>query len=197
MKPIPLSAFMSSFTPPVTGVNGSPAPVANSYDSSGTFQSRGRTNSVKRRRPDEEIDVAFNLSAEYPPLVPPPRLSLDTGKIKRLMVAAAATATELRPVLTEDGVDPKTMQIAKLSISLFDTLEAVIEAGILPLSSTARKNSHVGAGEGAAKIAPPPPPKPAMPTGLKELREGLERAEKESVLFDADLGPVTLANRLA
>jgi hypothetical protein len=154
MKPIPLAAFLNDFTPPVTGINGSPAPVANSYDTSGTFQPRGRTNSVKRRRPDEEIDVAFDLSADYPPLVPPQKQTLDTGKIKKLMVVAAAAATELRPLTSEgdENIDPKTMLVAKLSVALFDAVEAVIEAGILPLSSTAshlsfsRMNSAGGAG---------------------------------------------------
>jgi hypothetical protein len=129
------------------------------------------------------------LSENYPPLVPPQKQQLDTAKIKRLMVAAAAMATELRPI-TEDedtSLDPKNKLVAKLSLSLFDALEAVIESGIMPLSSTAqtagnrpalRSVSGAGASGGGLKVPPPPPPKPALPAGLKELREGLERADR-------------------
>jgi hypothetical protein len=70
----------------------------------------------------------------------------------------------------------------------------MIECGIMPLTSSASCRSAGGAGTGE-KIAPIPPPKPAAPAGLKELREGLEKADRESILFDADLGNMTLANR--
>jgi hypothetical protein len=189
MKPIPLAAYKHDLCPPVTGIHGSPVPVANSFDSSGIFQARGWAGSVKRRR-NEEVDVIYDLSEDYPPLQMPQRQKLDTEKIKRLMVGATAMANDLRPTLTEENVDPKTMMIAKLSIALFDAVTAVIECGVVPLSSTAN-----GRGEGGFKVPPPPPPKPAAPAGLKELREGLEKADRESILFDADLGTVTMANR--
>jgi hypothetical protein len=92
--------------------------------------------------------------------VPPQKQTLDTGKIKKLMVVAASAATELRLLTSEENVDHKTMVVAKLSVALFDGVEAVIEAGILPLSSTAshlsfsRINSAGGAGEGAGKVPP-------------------------------------------
>ena len=44
----------------------------------------------------------------------------------------------------------------------------------------------------SSKNPPAPPPKP---TGERELREALEKADRESVIFDADLGPVPIFNR--
>jgi hypothetical protein len=198
MKPIPLAAYMNDLCPPVTGINGSLAPVANSYDSSGTFQARGRAGSVKRKRNNEEIDAVFNLAEEYPPLTAPQRPKLDTVKITGLMVAATAAAGELRPMIADDNdtLDPNTKKVAKLSIAIMDALNAVIECGVVPLSNTAGRSFQYSVAEdGVMKVPPPPPPKPSSPTGLKELREGLDRADRECVLFDADLGNVTLANR--
>jgi hypothetical protein len=197
MKPIPLAAYCPELIPPVTGVNGSLAPVANSYDSSGTFQARSRAGSVKRKRTNEEIDAVFDLSESYPPLVAPQRQKIDTVKIKGLMVAATSAAESLRPMVTDENMDPKMQMIAKLSLAVFDAVEAVIECGVVPLSSAAISrpgNNPVVFGE---KTPPIPPPKPVQPPGLKELKEGLEKAERESILFDADLGKVTLANRKA
>jgi hypothetical protein len=47
--------------------------------------------------------------------------------------------------------------------------------------------------DGANRSGPPPPPKPSP--GLKELRECLDKADTESILFDANLGPFPLGNR--
>jgi hypothetical protein len=71
LKPIPL-ASLANFVPPVTGVNGSLGPVANVYDDTGNFQSRGISGSVKRKRMDE-VNAVFDLSQPYPPLVDPPQ----------------------------------------------------------------------------------------------------------------------------
>jgi hypothetical protein len=46
---------------------------------------------------------------------------------------------------------------------------------------------------GRSKWVHPPPPK--LATGIKELKDCLEKADLESVLFDADLGPVPVGNR--
>jgi hypothetical protein len=72
-----------------------------------------------------------------------------------------------------------------------DALEAIVECRVIPLSTATRG----GGDAGGAKVPPVLPPKPSAPAGLKELKEALEKAEKESILFDADLGKVTLANR--
>ena len=72
LKPIPLSAFTPTFIPPVTGVGGSSAPIANSFDSSGLFPYRCRSSSANKRRRGEEIDLVFDRSEAYPPSSLPP-----------------------------------------------------------------------------------------------------------------------------
>jgi hypothetical protein len=199
MRPPPLAAYSAEFVPPVTGVNGSSAPVANIYDSSGTFQNRGRANSVKRRRVTEEIDAVFDRSVDYPPLTMPERPNLDLDKVKGLLVVAGSVAEELKPLLEEPNTDPKIMAIGKLNLSILEALTAVVDGGLLPLSASGPAMGRAGGGAGAwhPKVAPATAPKPTPPIGLKELREGLERADKESILFEANLGTATMANRTA
>jgi hypothetical protein len=202
MKPIPLAAYSPDFVPPVTGVNGSLAPVANSYDTSGTFQNRGRSNSVKRPRMDETVDSVYDLSVDFPPLSLPQRPGLDLDKVKGLMVAAGAAAEEVRPFMEDPNTDPKLIAFAKLNLAVLDALNAVVDCGIAPLSAGAGGTSVNFSGTGkrnsvANQRAPPTAPKPAAVPGLKELKEGLEKADKESILFEANLGPATLANRKA
>ncbi len=191
MKPIPLSAFSNSFIPPVTGVNNLSAPVANSFDPSGHFRQRiGSAN--KRRRGDEEIDMVFDLSSNYPPLVPPPKSKLDLGKIGELMVAANALGSDVKKIAEDPGTDTVAKTICNMNLSLLAIVSALLEDGLAPLAAGAR----TGAGF-PGRSGPAAPPKPAAAPGLKELREGLERAERECVLFDADLGSAPVANRAA
>jgi hypothetical protein len=208
MKPIPLAAYGPNFIPPVTGINGSLAPVANNYDESNNFQNRGRANSVKRRRTDDELDRVYDLSMDFPPLQMPQKPGMDLEKVKGLVVAAGAAAEEIRPMLEDPNIDPKMAAFAKLNFAVLDALSAVVDSGIIPLATGAgvasRKGNGAGsghfagagAGAGAGK-APATAPKPTPAPGLKELKEGLEKADKESILFDANLGNVTLANRQA
>jgi hypothetical protein len=193
IKPIPLSAFMNSFVPPVTGVGGSLAPVANSYDDTGNFQGRGRSGSVKRKRTDE-IDTVYDLSQPYPPLNGPAKPKLDLSVIKDLVVAAGVAGGEVRAILEDPNVDEKMRAFGNLNLAVLAVVEAMLESGFVPLTGA------TAAAADAAKRAPSAPTPPAKPTpvpGLKELREGLEKADKECVLFGANLGSVTMANRNA
>jgi hypothetical protein len=47
------------------------------------------------------------------------------------------------------------------------------------------------------RAPPQPPQKPQVAAGVKELREALEKADRETVVFDANLGKLGLANRPA
>ena len=190
LKPIPLSAFTPTFIPPVTGVGGSSAPIANSFDSSGLFPYRSRSSSANKRRRGEEIDLVFDRSEAYPPLHPPAKPSLNIPVIRELVVAATA-AGEIRDLLDDAEADPKMKSIGKLTLALLSVAEAMLEGGFVPLSSSGSRDQTTLAPRRRGSTASPLPillPKP-MPAGLKELKEGLERAEKESVLFDANLGP--------
>jgi hypothetical protein len=189
LKPIPLSAFSSAFIPPVTGAGGSLAPVANSYDTSGHFQNRGRAGSFKRKRTDE-IDHVYDLSEPYPPLQTPGKPKLDLAVIKDLVVAAGVAGGEVRTMLEDQNLDSKIKIFGNLSLALLAAVEALLESGFVPLAGGGSTNQN--------KNAPPPPhTKPTPVPGLKELREGLEKADRECVLFGANLGPNTLANRPA
>ena len=197
LKPIPLSAFTPTFIPPVTGVGGSSAPIANSFDSSGLFPYRSRSSSANKRRRGEEIDLVFDRSEAYPPLHPPAKPSLNIPVIRELVVAATAAGGEIRDLLDDAEADPKMKSIGKLTLALLSVAEAMLEGGFVPLSSSGSRDQTTLAPRRRGSTASQPPillPKP-MPAGLKELKEGLERAEKESVLFDANLGPEPIANR--
>jgi hypothetical protein len=135
LKPIPLSAFSRNFTPPVTGINGSLAPVANNCDSSGHFQNRPRAGSVKRKRTDE-IDMVCDLGAQYPPLVPPAKPKVDLSVVRGLVVAAGAARVDVRGMIDDPNIDEKTRFLAKMNIALLDAVEAVLESGLFPLSMT-------------------------------------------------------------
>jgi hypothetical protein len=190
LKPISLSS-LANFVPPVTGVNGSLAPVANNYDTSGNFQGRGRSGSVKRKRTENEMDAVFDLGHDYPPLSGPPKPKLDLSVVKDLVVAAGVAGGEIRSMLEDQNIDEKTKAMGGLGLALLAAVEALLESGLVPLSGNAR--------EAPARTAKPPPPpaavKPTPPPGAKELSEGIEKADREAIMFNADLGPVTMANR--
>ena len=185
MKPIPLSAFSPSFTPPVTGYRGSLAPVANSYDTSGHF--RGRTGSANKRPRNDEIDMVYNLSQEYPPLVPPEKPSLNISEIKELLVTATAAGEGVKALLDAPDADQNLKTFGNLCMALLKVIGAAIDAGIVPLAAC---------GSGGGRVPPPQvPQKPQVAAGVKELREALEKSERETVVFDANLGKLGIANR--
>jgi hypothetical protein len=172
---------ISLFIPPVTGIQGVPSAVAaNWYDSTGTF--RGRSSSVKRRKnADGSVEAAFDLTRDYPPLTFPQKSAVDMGAVKSLLVEAAKCVAEIREVMDDPSVDPVNLKFAKFNIAIFNLLEATVEKGIVPIAA-----------------APTPTQNPAAPVevrGERELREALEAADKTAVTFEADLGPLPLANR--
>ena len=84
--PVPIGSFI----PPVTGVNNSLAPVANSFDATGNFRNRTVSLGKRRRGPEGEIlDNAFDLSRDFPFLRPPAPLSIDICGVKSLLVESA------------------------------------------------------------------------------------------------------------
>jgi hypothetical protein len=192
LKPIPLAAYCTDLIPPVTGIGGNLAPVANTYDSSGNFSSRPREGSISKKRRFNELDRVFDLSAPYPPVTPPAKLSADLGEIKTLLVAATAASEEAGLLLENPDLDPKLKVFGNLGMALLGVVSAIVEHGMIPLlggsgSATQGPGPH-------AKQGPPPPPKTAA--GIKELRASLEKADTESVLFDANLGNYSMGNRI-
>jgi hypothetical protein len=197
IKPIPLAAYCKDLIPPVTGIGGSLAPVANTYDTSGNFSPRPREGSFSKKRRLDEIDRVYDLSAPYPPVTPPGKLSADLGEIKTLLVAATAASEEVGPLLENPDLDPKLKVFGNLGMALIGVVSAIVEHGMIPLLGGSGSASGPGSGTGSAtyfKQGPPPPPKTAA--GIKELRASLEKADTESILFDANLGTYSMGNRI-
>jgi hypothetical protein len=191
IRPIPLAAYCPEFIPPVTGYNGNPAPVANTFDPSGNF--RPRMGSVSKKRRLGEIEDIFDLSQAYPPLNYPDRPNLDLKEIKTMLVAASAAGDEIRPLLEAPDTDQKTKAVGSLSLAILQLVSAIVENGLVPLTGSGTGTNRMGGpGAGASKSGPQPPPKNP---GLKELRETLDKANRESILFDADLGTHGMGNR--
>ena len=194
--PVPIGSFI----PPVTGINQSLAPVANSFDSSGNFAFRSRSISQGKRRrgPEGEIlDNVFDLSRDFPPLRPPASLSVDVDCIKGLLVESAKMEADLKKIIEKGDPESEIVMIARTTMSLYNLVEGLIEKAVIPLC-----NGQWPAGQGGGNAsqpgrhskpaAPAPPPKP---TGERELREAMERADTESVLYDAHLGYAPTFNR--
>jgi hypothetical protein len=109
------------------------------------------------------------------------------------VVAAATAAVDVRTMVEDPALDPKLMTLAKLNLALLDAITATVENGITPLSAASAGKGGRGGTVGSGP--PVPPSKPVVLPGIKELRLAMEKADTESVIFDANLGPVTMANR--
>ena len=198
--PVPIGSFI----PPVTGINQSLAPVANSFDSSGNFAFRSRSISQGKRRrgPEGEIlDNVFDLSRDFPPLRPPASLSVDVGCIKGLLVESAKMEADLKKIIEKGDPESEIVVIARTTMSLYNLVEGLIEKAVIPLC-----NGQWPAGQGGGNASQPgrhfkpaAPAPPPNPTGERELREAMERADTESVLYYAHLGydPTFNRNRLS
>ena len=190
--PVPIGSFI----PPVTGVNNSLAPVANSFDVTGNFRNRTVSQGKRRRGPDGETLDNY-LSRDFPYLRPPAPLSIDVCGIKSLLVESAKMESELKTLLEKGEPGSEVVVIARSVMSLYCLVEGLIKKAVIPLC-----NGEWLAGQGGGN-APQPgrPGKPAAPvpplkpTRERELREAMERADTESVLYDAHLGYAATFNR--
>ena len=91
-----------------------------------------------------------------------------------------------------EDCDPKVRFLAGAWSGLFKLLEATLEKAVLPMADSPNQSAM---GKGHHKAPPTPLPKP-VDTG-RALRAALESADKQSVLFDANLGPNPIANKNA
>jgi hypothetical protein len=185
-----------SLVPPVT-IGGRNLPVvANLFDDSGNF--RQCNGSFKRQRVEGGAAVTgegfFDLSREatVPSLPSVPKL--DVGKIRGLMVKANEVAATIRSRYTAESVPNGVRELAGFSISLLDLVSAVVEEGIIPMSSSP---SASFASVASAPAAFPTASRPRAEPGTAELKAALTSAEKTAVVFDVDLGRSPVANRAA
>jgi hypothetical protein len=181
--------------PPVT-IGGKTSPVvANLFDTSGNF--RQRTASVKRGRYDGgengSRDGFYDLSRDPASNAPPTVPRLDVGKVRALMVKANAMAPAIRALSGGDSVAPEVGELAGFSILLLDLLNAVVEDGIMPITSPPSATYASVAGGSQPTMRAPSVPR--VEPGTAELRAALAAAEKSAVVFDVDLGPVPVSNR--
>lgn len=185
--PVPIGLYV----PPVTGVKGSSAPVANSFDSSGLF--RSRSGSQKRQRTDSEaeIDMAFDIGRDYPKLLLPKEPTLDIQGVQSLLVLAAKEKEKLKKQLDEGELGSECTVMVDSVMALYNLVEAIIEKALVPMTSKPSQWAP-RARAGRRDASPIPPPKP---DGTKELRAALEKAETEAIVFDMNLGPVPIFNR--
>jgi hypothetical protein len=191
-KPVLLSHI-----PPVT-IGGISSPVvANLFDASGNF--RQRQGSFKRPRVeaggDGPRDAVYDLSRDAAPAVLPSQLKLDTGKIRGLMVKANEAAAAIRTRITYSSAPAEFVELAMSSIALLDLVNAVVEDGILPLSSSVASPSFAAVAGSRPTNSNPAKLRPEQ--GTAELRAALVATDKTAVIFDADLGPSPVANRTA
>jgi hypothetical protein len=186
-----------SFIPPVT-IGGSPSPVvSNLFDASGNF--RQRQGSFKRPRVEGggggSRDAMYDLSRDAVAATLPVQPKLDIGRIRGLMVKANEAATAIRSRITDGTASAEIVELASSSIALLDLISAVVEEGIIPMSSSVAAPTF--AAVAGSRNAPNVPAKPRPEQGTAELRAALVAAEKTAVIFDADLGPSPVANRTA
>jgi len=202
MKPLLFKDILQAAIPPVTGVNGNSRPYANSFDRSGFFRDRVGSG-AKRPRNDgqnELLDAVYYLTRDYPALTPPERPALDVAAIKTVLVEATTMVDGLKPILEREDASNDSKAIVKMLQTLVNLVGIVVEKGMEPLSAAVTGVSGTQSGRGFASAArrllnpPPTVPKPPVP-GKRELLDALDRADKEAVMFGANLGEVGIAHR--
>ena len=104
------------------------------------------------------------------------------------MVEAAKSATETKALLADKKASAPNKLLAGSIMALYSLVEALLEKALLPLAEHAK--------------SPPlpdnaPPPTPAEPAEVRELRGALEKADKTSIFFGANLGEESIANRIS
>jgi hypothetical protein len=82
-------------------------------------------------------------------------------------------------------------ELAGLSISLLDLVSAVVEEGIIPMTSSHAVSFAAAVGAPAPGV--PPPGRPRVEPGTAELRAALTAEDKTAVVFDVDLGAAPAA----
>jgi hypothetical protein len=122
------------------------------------------------------------------------------ASIRSLMVSAAAVAGDVIKLCDKPDTSPELKSVTMLLIALLRAMEGVVEQGLVPLSAAFPTANAPGRGHVASarrQINPPPAaPKPPVP-GTRELMEALDSADKESVVFGANISSLPLANRTA
>jgi hypothetical protein len=138
---------------------------------------------------DGFYDLSRDTGASSLPTVP----KLDISKIRGLMVKANETAEIIRSQYALESAPDGVRELARFSIALLDLVNAVVEEGILPMSSPTSTSFASGAAESG--VSNQSQNRTRVEQGTAELKAALATAEKTAVVFDTDLGPSPVANR--
>jgi len=111
---------------------------------------------------------------------------LDTNAIKSLMVEGAGKVTAVNLLVVEKNTPAHVRVIAESVVGLFAIIESIVEKAIIPLSEM---RSPTGSTASNGKSGNDPDPREI------KIKEALELADKTSVIFGANLGPVPIGNR--
>ena len=102
---------------------------------------------------------------------------LDVGRIRDLLVNANQVAGAVRSRLSADGVSDEMKELARLNMVMLDLVSAVVEEGILPLSSSTAATASFASVAGGAPPAHTVPSRPRVEPGTAELRAALAAAD--------------------
>ena len=108
------------------------------------------------------------------------------------MIDNSKMAAQIAAMAVSDDCDPNVKVLADAWTGLFKLIEATLEKAVLPMG-----DPSFLAATGRNLRPPPPTPLPKPVDTGRALRAALECADKQSVLFDADLGPNQIANKNA
>ncbi len=110
------------------------------------------------------------------------------------MVKANNVATPIRAGLVSDLAAADLLGLALSSITLLDLVNAVVEKALLPLASLVMA-TQLPAAVGLEPLAPPMSSQSRLEPGAAGLKAALIAAEKTAIIFVADLGRTSVANR--
>ncbi len=175
---------MTKYIPPVTGVGGGASNIAaNLFDDSAYFSQRPRAGTGAKRKRHEPGTEFYDITkdAETPSF--PPKLTLDVASIRELLLVASNLVPGVKSLMENPKASKEGIKtFADITIALYNVIETLIEKAIIPLSETPSNKPN--------SVQPP-----EIPAGTRELREALLTAETTAIMFDAELGPLPLANR--
>ena len=116
---------------------------------------------------------------------------VDIASVKALLVDATKEAAELEKADMDGKLTQKQhcKVQTKTILTLFKLIETLVEKAVVPWAEAGGPR-HPSGGSGDCG----PPQEPAK---VKALREVLETADKTVIVFDANLGPASVANRTA
>jgi len=107
------------------------------------------------------------------------------------MVEAAAKVKELAPILTDKRTTDQNKACVNTVIALYSLIESVVEKAVVPLVDALQGGGGGECGGGGSRFGHKSGPDPDE----IRIREALEKADKTSVIFGANLGNSPVGNR--